>query len=183
MSRRNARAGQPWRAVRPRHVFPEDQVRVTRIVALNVALLCLPACGEDTAAPEDPDIPEELIGTWAANPACLPACGFTVFPRTAPADSINIVRDVGVGVELTIRSSGRLSMEVTLVRDTLLDGNIAVRDGQLLVSAPGESAVDTLDYALAGDILRVELRSQVLFDFNGDGTDESVGMRGAFRRR
>ncbi|MGH7554362.1 MAG: hypothetical protein ACREMQ_15260 [Longimicrobiales bacterium] len=127
-------------------------------------------------------MPPELVADWVSDPTCLPECSFTVFVKQNPADSLNLVR-FGLGVEMMIRETGRLRMEVRLVRDTLLDGMVSARNGQMLVTTPGVPTVDTLDYVLTNGMLHVDLRSRLTHDLDGDGRKEPVGLRGVFRRR
>lgn len=139
------------------------------------------ACGGDAAAPSS-DVPGALVGVWVAEPACLPACEFTVFDRQQPANSINFVA-FGLGVEMHVQATGRFRMEVRLVRDTLLDGTVRVEGDRMLVSSTGTATVDTLDFTLAEPWLEIQLRSRLAYDLDADGTDEDVGVRGTFRRR
>jgi hypothetical protein len=141
----------------------------------------LAACSGDSTGPEGA-VPPELVADWVSDPACLPDCSFTVYARQNPADSLNLVR-FGLGVEMMIRETGQLRMEVRLARDTLLDGMVSARNGQMLVTARGVPTVDTLDYVLANDMLRIDLRSRLSHDLNGDGQKEPIGLRGVFRRR
>ena len=141
----------------------------------------LAACGGDATGP-DGSVPEPLVGVWVADAACLPECEFTVFARQQPGPSINLVQ-FGLGVEMDIRPSGRLRLEVRLVRDTLLDGTVRIQGDRMFVQASGATTVDTLAFTLEEPWLRIELLSRLTYDLDGNGTEEDVGVRGRFRRR
>ena len=155
---------------------------IRRGMALGLALLAL-ACGDDGTGPSA-DIPAELVAVWEAGPACA-ECSFTLFDRAQPDASIDLVQSPPfLTVALDIRATGRLSLFVRgPAADSLLTGAVQVQNGQLLVSAAGTATVDTLDYAIRGNLLDLVLRSQVLHDFDGNGSEESIGMRGTFRKR
>jgi hypothetical protein len=137
-------------------------------------VLLAAACG-DGSGPSNV-IPEELAGDWVAEPACLYTCGFTITPVATPADSVNVIASYGITMDLSLSRSGRLEL-VALGGGPVepITGQARV-EGQMLIVTSG-TAVDTIDYQLAGSSLAFAFRE--LITLNGAPSE----VRGVFVRR
>lgn len=130
------------------------------------------ACGGDSTGPSG-DIPAELVGTWEAGPDCHPQCYATLFSRNS-ADTLGFTSLLTVRME--VRSSGRLDLSVVgLGEDALVEGDLEVRQGKLIVSADG--VADSLSYTVAGNQLTAQMLNSLQQDITGDGQPEEVGLR------
>ncbi len=138
---------------------------------ISLLLLSLAACGDgDPAGP----IPAELAGRWDAAPHCTPQCRFVLRSLTDPTDSLNVTDRLSATLRLDIQRSGAYTFRLSGAGTTGFDesGTLTLDDGTMILAGP--SGTDTLDYALAMPILRLEFRERLAFDFDGDGTDEDT---------
>jgi hypothetical protein len=154
------------------------------VAALGLATLAgLGACGGDGTGPGAEVVPAELVGRWVAEPACLPLCGFTLSSVANPADSINVTSFAGISTEITMTREGTFRLLTRPGPDTASTATVRVIPGALVVT-DRLGTVDTLDYQLAGEYLRLQFRRTfTAFDFTGDGVNDPANARGSFRRR
>jgi hypothetical protein len=147
-----------------------------------VLALTLAACGGDAAAP-GATLPAELVATWVAEPACLPACGFTLSHVANPADSVNITASVGISTEIAMTRDGTFRMRTRPGPDTASTARVRA-EGAMLIVTDAAGTVDTLDYAVTATSLRLQFRRKFsVFDFTGDGVPDPATAVGHFRRR
>jgi hypothetical protein len=150
----------------------------SRLAVLGAALL-LGGCG-DASGPSP--LPAELVGSWVAEPACVPAgCGLTVHALARP-DTLFVTRDLGITTEMDLGANGsfRLRTVPALPGAPALEGTARVEGGRLIVRA-ADGQEEAVEYTLAGGLL--VLRFDVLFDFDADGTAEAARAEGTFRKR
>lgn len=144
---------------------------------LMIALLLLTACGDGTG-PEAARIPAELAGRWVAGPACA-ECGFTLTSTQNEADSLNFVTFAGATVEIEMTRAGAFRLGYG---GTVDHGQARAAGGALIVT-DAAGVVDTIDYALRGDLLDLAFRRTFeVIDFDGDGAADPARARGTFRR-
>jgi hypothetical protein len=156
--------------------------RALAAVAL-VTVTGLGACGGDGTGPGVEVVPPELVGRWVAEPACLPQCGFTLSSVANPADSVNVTAFTGISTEITMTREGTFRLQTRPGPDTASTATVRVIPGALVVT-DRLGTVDTLDYQLAGEYLRLQFRRTfTVFDFTGDGANDPANARGSFRRR
>ena len=127
-------------------------------------------------------LPAELVGTWAAEPACLPHCGFTLTSVADPADSLNATA-WGLTTEISMTAAGAFRLSVRPGPDTASTAAVRAEGATLIVTDPA-GAVDTLDYSLNVDLLTLRFRRVfTVVDFNDDGVADPAHARGTFRKR
>jgi hypothetical protein len=158
--------------------------RIGRGLAATVATVAAwsaLACGDGTGPGEQ--VPAELVGLWVAEPACVPQCGFTLASVANPADSLNATALLGISTEITMTRNGTFKLQTRPGPDSGAAGTVQVRPGMLIVRDPA-GVVDTLDYQLSGNYLRLQFRRTFdTFDFTGDGVNDPAYARGSFQRR
>jgi hypothetical protein len=163
-------------------VRSEPRTRLA-VAAAALVTLGLGACGGDGTGPGAEVVPPELVGRWVAEPACLPLCGFTLASAANPADSVNVTAFTGISTEITMTREGTFRLQTRPGPDTASTATVRVIPGALVVT-DRLGTVDTLDYQLAGEYLRLQFRRTfTVFDFTGDGTNDPANARGSFRRR
>jgi hypothetical protein len=152
-----------------------------RLAAMLSLPLLLAACGGDGTGPGEV-LPAELVATWAADPACLPACGFTLSHVANPSDSLNITSAVGISTEITLTRNGTFRMRTRPGPDTASTAKVRAQAGMLIVT-DAMGTVDTLDYTVTASTLNLRFRRTfAVFDFTGDGVPDPAHARGAFRK-
>jgi hypothetical protein len=158
-------------------------MKSSRPLAVLSSLLLLAACG-DGAGPGEPVIPDALVGTWVAEPACLPNCGFTFISVANPQDTLNATAFVGVTTEIGIHASGRFTLFFMPGGGQAPTEGTAWTSGNRLMVRDGAGAVDTLEYTVGAGVLELRFLGIVdAFDFNGDGTPDPARARAVLRRR
>ncbi|CAN5895166.1 hypothetical protein BH23GEM9_BH23GEM9_30860 [soil metagenome] len=136
----------------------------------------------DSSGPGDM-VPAALVGTWVAEPACLPLCGFTLSSVANPADSVNATAVLGIETEISMTRAGVFRL-VTRPGPPSLPGTVRAEAGNILVVTDALGVVDTLDYTASATHLHLRFRRTFLaFDFTGDGTFDPANARGSFQRR
>lgn len=150
-----------------------------RVLTAALAGALLLGCGSD---PSDPGnrIPAELVGSWIAEPACLPECGWTLTSSTDPEVSLNFVDEplnmtIGVGIEadgdFELSFSGQSAPE---------RGTLRV-EGQLMIITDQGGQVDSADYHIEGAYLYMQLRKE--YNFSVGGAAHTGRPLGIFERR
>jgi hypothetical protein len=147
---------------------------------LTLAVLVITAaCGGDAAGPAT--IPAELVGTWVAEPACVPdGCGLTLKSVADPAISF-FVTDL-ITTQITIRANGSFLLETlpTAPGMPAISGT-ARAVGNVLYVKLANGTEESLEWSVAGTWLTVRFHGT--YDFNGDGVSEAAVMDGVFRKR
>jgi hypothetical protein len=143
--------------------------------SMLMAAILLSACG-DAAGPEDV-LPAALAGTWIAEPACLPNCGFTFESLLNPADTINATSFAGITTEVAMTRAGRFTLVFRPGGEGGSTGTARVEGGLLIVTDAG-GVVDTIDYSVTAAVLQMRFRRPFpSFDFNGDGERDLAWVR------
>jgi hypothetical protein len=137
------------------------------------------SCGGDDPGGPDGDFPDELVGQWLANQACLPqGCAFTVYDVTSPADSLNLVIG-GLTFSMVVQTTGRIILTIPGFGSS--EGTARVIGSRMYIEAAQRT--DTVDFALTGDMLHMNFLSHFdNFDVNGDEEAELARARAVFRR-
>jgi hypothetical protein len=154
--------------------------RARRIGVLKTVLAAAAgagACG-DTSGPAV-SIPDALVATWEATPACA-ACNFTLRSLANPQDTLNVVHQLMLSVEMRIGATGSFRLAYGGAAN---EGTVRA-DGAMLVVRDRNGVTDTLDYVLRDGFLDVQLRRVwEVIDFDGDQVPDPSRASGRFRRR
>lgn len=141
----------------------------------------LAACGDGTG-PGDV-VPPELAARWVAEPACVPACGFSLISVAEPSDSLNVTAFAGLTTEIAVSRGGTFRLSIRPGPDTASTASVRV-EGSTLIVTDAVGMVDTLDYVLREPYLELRFRRHfVVLDFDGDGTPDAARARGTFQRK
>lgn len=156
-------------------------------VIVTGCVLVLAACGGDSSGPAAEDvIPEALVGSWVAEPACVNAgCGFILSPESNPADTLNATAAFGITTEITLTRRGGFTLSI-LPGNTLPVIGTARLGGEAntLIVTSANGAVDTLDYAVGGNVLDFKIRRAYTFPYvTVDGVPVPAKASGRFHRR
>lgn len=141
----------------------------------------LAACGGDGTGPTI-EIPADLVGTWAASPACAPTCGFTFENAEDPADSTNFTA-LGVTSRFTLNAAGGFTFSAGVPTTVPIGGRMRVEGGSLVVEATGEFEEERIAFTRSADLLGLTWQETYAFDLDDDGIAESVTVRGQFERQ
>jgi hypothetical protein len=149
-------------------------VRMICVAAFLAALVI--GCGKDD---KNPTAPKEitiadLAGTWTA----------TKMEYTNKANNsqkVDLVQ-LGVGMKLTINSSGRYTATLTIsgLGELTTAGTITLQGGNLILDDDEEAENQTVAFTLSGNTLT--LTGDDEFDFNDDGTDEPAAVVMVFQK-
>jgi hypothetical protein len=154
---------------------------------LCAAVLAL-ACGGDEGAGPAAALPAELEGEWVAGTVCAAqGCGYAVYSRNNPADSLSLTGIGSVTVFLTLMRQGSYDLQLVSAGGTQrTQGSLQASGNTLLLANPGTGRTDTATYRIANQLLLLDYRTdiQIPVDVNGDGQPDSpLGVRAAFARR
>jgi hypothetical protein len=136
-------------------------------------------CGDGTGPAT---LPAELVGTWVAEPACLPQCGFTFESRANAADSISATA-LGITTEIRIGRTGDFRLSSTPATAAPVTGTVTA-DGTTMTVRDPQGNSEIIDYSVAGNRLTIAFRSAFhVWDFSGDGNLDPATARGVFAKR
>lgn len=141
----------------------------------------LTGCGSDGTGPAI-EIPSDLVGTWTASPACVPACGFTFENAGDAADSTNFTA-LGVTSRFTLNATGGFTFDAGVPTAVPIAGRMRVEGSSLVVEATGGFEEERITYSRSGDLLGLRWQETYSFDLDEDGIAESVTVRGQFERQ
>jgi hypothetical protein len=134
------------------------------------------ACGDGTGPAAA--IPEALVGSWIAEPACVPECGLVVKSVANPQDSVAVTAVLGVTAQINIGRSGTFQLTtIPPIPGGILAGTARVEANELVVrDAQGNE--ERLSFSVTSTTLTLEFAGEL--DFDNDGTPEAAVARGVF---
>jgi hypothetical protein len=144
----------------------------------GLLVAALGACGEGTGPAAV--LPEALVGSWIAEPACVPACGLVVKSVANPQDSVAVTAELGVTTQIQIGRSGTFQLStIPPIPGGVLAGTARLEGNELVVQ-DAQGNEERLTYSVTSTTLTLEFAGEL--DFDDDGIPEAATARGVFLR-